>query len=154
MPDCRIWRQPGILCSFLSSVSGLRSRRRTFISASATAVRRTVSSGSRIPAASISGFTARVAWIAGIRTVFRGICFTNPVREQSREGCADGVGLSRNFREACRKRAELYRNNDFLFRAYAQGDDQVSADFSVRTDAEISAAVICREAGRTGSIVL
>lgn len=96
------------------------------------------------------------AWIAAwecrasvrIRSCARGLtsCISS-FRKQSRAGNQIGrVFLQRCFGKTGAQNAELNWNGDLFFHGDADADDQVGGNFSVRTDAEISAGVVGRQA--------
>ena len=53
------------------------------------------------------------------------------------------IFLKRCFCKACWKNTELNRNGDFLFYGYADSDDKIGWNFSVRSYAQVSWSIIC-----------
>ena len=96
------------------------------------------------------------AWIAAwecrasvrIRSCARGLtsCISS-FRKQSRAGNQIGrVFLQRCFGKTGAQNAALNWDGDLFFHGDADADEQVGGKFSVRTDAEISAGVVGRQA--------
>lgn len=92
-----------------------------------------------------SAVAAAVAVPGNFAAVFDSVADFDLLREECRECSADRVLLRLDLCESCRKYAKLYRNYDFLFACYAERNDEIAADFTVCTDAEVSAHIVCGE---------
>ena len=105
--------------------------------------------------------TAWITWFtAVVRICIAGYCAAvlqcvrrlDLFREQTRESRADRVLLRFHCHEASREHTELHRNDDFLFAADAQRDDEVSGDLPICIDRQISAAVVGSKTRLAGGI--
>ena len=105
--------------------------------------------------------TAWITWFADVvRICIAGYCAAvlqcvrrlDLFREQTRESRADRVLLRFHCHEASREHTELHRNDDFLFAADAQRDDEVSGDLTICIDCQVSAAVVGRQPCLAGRI--
>ena len=134
----------------------LSSRLRTFVMMLAAAAR------IRLRSARITAWiTAWITWFADVvRICIAGYCAAvlqrvrrlDLFREQTRESRTDRVLLRFHCHEAGREHTELYRNDDFLFAADAQRDDEVSGDLPICIDRQVSAAVVGSKTRLAGGI--